>query len=384
MLRMSAYTTVTSQRSMNFDRVRNPFYQRAIREAVTPESVVLDLGAGLGMLGFLAARAGARKVYLVEPEPVIEVTRKVAEANGLENVECIRATVEELELPEKADLIISVFTGNFLLTEDLLPSLFNARDRFLAPGGRMLPDCARMIAAPVSVPDYYQERVNNWALVEASAHDIETYGIDYRAARPFCANSIFFESGENLKPRLLADPACLAELDFMTAGNAGCDSQIAVSIKQSELCHGWLGWFDMRLGAKWLSTAPDAEPTHWRQMFMPLDQPVRVEAGQSAVFGLKRPEHGEWTWTTEIDGRSQRQSTFRSAPFTREMMLRKSERFKPELNERGQAILHVLNHMDGTTSTGQLIDALQQKFGGLFHSREATLQFVKSLVGQYA
>ena len=40
--------------------------------------------------------------------------------------------------------------------------------------------------------------------------------------------------------------------------------------------------------------------------------------------------------------------------------------------------------MDGTTSTGELIDALQRKFGGLFHSREATLQFVKSLVGQYA
>ena len=89
---MSVYSSVEYHRTMNFDGVRNPAYERAIRDAVTSKSVVLDLGAGLGMLGFVAARAGARMVYLVEPEPVIEVTRKVAEANGLDNVECIQAT----------------------------------------------------------------------------------------------------------------------------------------------------------------------------------------------------------------------------------------------------------------------------------------------------
>ena len=95
---MGPYATVSSQRGMNFDAVRNPCYERAIRQCVTADSLVLDLGAGLGMLGFLAARAGARKVYLVEPQPVIEVTRLVAEANGFENVECIQLSAEDLEL----------------------------------------------------------------------------------------------------------------------------------------------------------------------------------------------------------------------------------------------------------------------------------------------
>ena len=89
---MGTYSGVVSHRKMNFDGVRNPVYYQAIRDIVTPDSIVLDLGAGLDMLGFIAARAGARKVYMVEPEPVIKVTRKIAEANGMQNVECIQDT----------------------------------------------------------------------------------------------------------------------------------------------------------------------------------------------------------------------------------------------------------------------------------------------------
>ena len=300
---MGVYSNVEYHRTMNFDGVRNPAYERAIRDAVTPESVVLDLGAGLGMLGFLAARAGARKVYLVEPEPVIEVTRKVAEANGLDNVECIQATAETLELAEKADLILSVFTGNFLLTEDLLPSLFYARDHFLAPGGRLLPDRGRMMVAPVSTPSYYQKNVENWSLAQASTHGIESYGIDYQVARPYMANSMFYGSARNFGAQLLASPACLMEMDFMTATRAECDGSVDSVCKESGECHGWLGWFDMRLGERWLSTAPDAKSTHWRQVFMPLEKPIVVEAGQKLGFSLKRPEYGEWTWRRSLWGR---------------------------------------------------------------------------------
>ena len=217
---MGTYTGVESHRTMNFDGVRNPAYAQAIRDAVTSDSVVLDLGAGLGMLGFIAARAGARKVYMVEPEPVIEVTRKIAEANGLRNVECIQATAETLELAEKADLIVSVFTGNFLLTEDLLPSLFYARDHFLAPGGRLLPDRSRMMVAPVSVPSYYQENVENWSLAQATAHGLESYGVDYQAARSYVANSMFYEAAKKFEAQLLAAPS-LPDGDGFHDGDQG-------------------------------------------------------------------------------------------------------------------------------------------------------------------
>jgi predicted RNA methylase len=124
----------------------------------------LDLDAGLGIPGFIAAELGPRRVFMVEPAAVIEVTRQAVQASAYaDRIECFRGVIEELKLPEPVDVILSVFTGNFLLTEDLLPSLFHARDRWLKPGGFLLPDAAVMAMVPVSAPEYYQDQLACWA-----------------------------------------------------------------------------------------------------------------------------------------------------------------------------------------------------------------------------
>ena len=114
---------------MALDGVRNRAYYDALREVIQPGSVVLDVGAGVGIMGLMAARLGARRVYLVDPEDILEVAREVVRDNGLTGVvECLRARIEDVRLPERADVIVSVLTGNFLVTEDLLETLFFARD----------------------------------------------------------------------------------------------------------------------------------------------------------------------------------------------------------------------------------------------------------------
>ena len=71
---------------MVFDGLRNRAYARALAKIVGPDTTVMDLGAGLGMHGLIAARQGARSVHLVEPAPVLDVTRKIAANNDLDNV----------------------------------------------------------------------------------------------------------------------------------------------------------------------------------------------------------------------------------------------------------------------------------------------------------
>jgi len=374
---MGGYSTIQDHRLMIFDELRNTYYSAAIKKAVDQESVVLDLGAGLGLHGLIAACAGARKVYLVEPALIIDVAKQLVIANDLTGqVDCFTDKIEEIELPGKVDVIISVFTGNFLLTEDLLPSLFYARDKYLNTGGRLIPDRATMDVVPVCALEYYVEHIDCWS---SSSH-----GVDFDLARGFAANSIYHDGPENREVEFLSEPAELLELDFMTVTEASCRSQTQVEIGKEGLCHGWLGWFRLHLGDKWLSTSPLGKQTHWRQVFLPLSEPISVKKGDVLSFELNRPEFGEWTWTVGYGDKYQRHSTFLSEPISTAVLQKKSDAYEPKLSEKGQAAQDVLLRMEGSESTEKIVDHVMIKYRKLFPGRKQADRFVKNVVERYS
>lgn len=378
------YSTITDHRAMVFDGLRNATYYRALKKVITPDTTVMDLGAGLGIHGLNAATLGAASVHLVEPSPVIEVARKIAAENGLKNIRCHQCLAEELKLDERVDILVSVFTGNFLLTEDLLPTLFHARDKFLKPGGQMIPDRARMEVVPVTAPDYYRRHIDAWNAYPENAQERNLPALDHQSVRPFAANSMYYDTAENFEATALGVPVPLMELDFTTATSANCDSQIEVEIEQTGICHGWLGWFQMHLLDEWLSTGSDTASTHWRQVFLPLESPLQVTEGDQLRFALKRPDFGEWTWTTEYAERCQRQSTFLSQPLSPERLLKASDAYQPNRNERGDAARWLLAQMDGNLSVDQLTSRLYAQYPNQFASKADALKLVKHLAKHFS
>ncbi|MGB1253184.1 MAG: PqqD family peptide modification chaperone [Candidatus Promineifilaceae bacterium] len=75
--------SVVHHRSMLFDERCNVAYLHALKQVVTPDSVVLDLGCGLGIHSLLAAQLGARHIYLVEPRNVIAVAEQAAKGRSI-------------------------------------------------------------------------------------------------------------------------------------------------------------------------------------------------------------------------------------------------------------------------------------------------------------
>lgn len=127
-------------RTMIRDRVRTEAFQHAINTVVRPGDVVLDVGAGSGILSLFAARAGAARVYAVERTPIAGLAEQLAAANDLaDTVTVIHGDVTEIDLPEPVDVIVSEWLGGFGIDEGMLPPVIAARDRWLKPGGVMIP-----------------------------------------------------------------------------------------------------------------------------------------------------------------------------------------------------------------------------------------------------
>lgn len=362
---------------MIFDDQRNALYAAAIRNAIDVNSTVIDLGAGVGLHGLLAAKAGAKKVYLVEPAVESGIVARVADRNGLSGrIECIEEVIERSTIPETADVIISVFTGNFLLEEDLLPSLFYARDKYLAEGGTLIPDRAKMEIVPVTAVDYFDKMIGCWSKL--------SQGLDFTLLREFAANTIFYEDHQMMADAFLAEPEEILEVDFMTASEISCSKKVRVTISEDGVCHGWLGWFQIRLGDSWLSTSPREPKTHWRQAFLPLDPPLSVRAGEVMSFELKRPEFGEWVWTVEIGDVRQRHSTFLSNPVSPKTLEKKSDSFRARLNPEGVLALKVLGLLDGNKSTSSIAAEIAMSHPDLFPSLKLARRFIIRLIEQFS
>lgn len=164
------YSAMSNQQLMLEDSVRTTTYMEAIMQnsADFEGKVVVDVGAGSGILSFFAAQAGAAKVYAIEASTIAEVCRTLVEANGLSAViEVVHGTVEGVELPEQADVLISEPMGFMLFHEQMLDSFVLAREKFLRPGGKIFPTKGTMYCGPVCDAEMHSEQVhraNFWDL----------------------------------------------------------------------------------------------------------------------------------------------------------------------------------------------------------------------------
>ena len=144
---------VEHARMLHDDR-RTDDYIAALRQAVRPADIVLDIGTGSGVLAIAAARAGARHVYAVEASDIADVAERVFAANGVQDrVTLIRGWSRDIKLSEPADLLVAEVIGNEPLEEEILETTLDARRRLLKPGARLIPHTLELVARPILIPD---------------------------------------------------------------------------------------------------------------------------------------------------------------------------------------------------------------------------------------
>ena len=200
------------------DDVRTSAFRASIAATVRPGDVVLDVGAGSGILSLFAAQAGAARVYGIERAPAAAaLARRIVADNGLDDrVQIVDGDAESALLPEPVDVIVSEWCGVFGVDENMLAPVLAARDRWLKPGGRLIPGPVTAWIAPVFDP----------AGVEATAFHSRAYGLDLTALAPFGPDEAVWLPGRRRRGR--APGRAAAALGDGPGHHAGAPGQPAV------------------------------------------------------------------------------------------------------------------------------------------------------------
>ena len=293
------YNDFTTHRLMVRDQVRTSAFQSAIAATVGPDQVVLDVGAGCGILSLFAAKAGAKRVFAVERSPqAAELARYLAQVNGFEDIiEVLVGDIRQVNLPAKVDVIVSEWMGTLGVDENMLGAVLWARDHFLAEGGTMIPSKVTAMIAPVA-PAQRTER---------SYFVNQPYGLDLSA---LCESDLseLLMVRRRIVTRDFAAPAQAAWVSDVLADGpesvrAPYEAKLSFAIKKATKVTALAGWFKAELAPKVeLSNAPDAPDTHWGQMLMPLENELDLSSGDALNVEIKAWSVGPgplmfaWRW----------------------------------------------------------------------------------------
>lgn len=172
-----AFQLLNIHDSLLKDTQRNKPFYRALKASITPDSHVLDIGSGSGLWAITAAMLGAKRVVAIEREPMlIGLIKALARANGVaDRVEVVEGDSRHIQLTREFDVIVSETIGHVIFDEQITEIMIDARERFLKPGGVLIPDKVTLMVAgarlarqparlPAGIPgnfDYFQSLLLN-------------------------------------------------------------------------------------------------------------------------------------------------------------------------------------------------------------------------------
>jgi protein arginine N-methyltransferase 1 len=179
---------------------------------------------------------GARRVFAVEPDDVIQLARETAMVNGCaQQIDFYQAFSTEITLPEPVDIIVSDLRGVLPWYQRNIPSIIHARNTFLGHGGVLIPKSDHLWASVVEAPERYHEIVSPW----------ERKDVDMSAAKRVVTNT--FRKARIDAKNLLTTPVCCYKLDYNSIETSDLEAFASLETNRSGTAHGLAVWFDSEL-----------------------------------------------------------------------------------------------------------------------------------------
>ncbi|KAE7998586.1 hypothetical protein FH972_003117 [Carpinus fangiana] len=265
------------------DVVRTKTYQNVIyqNKFLFKNKVVLDVGAGTGILSLFCARAGAEHVYAVECSHMADMAKEIVEANGYSNViTVLKGKVEEIELPvTKVDIIISEWMGYFLLFENMLNTVLYARDKWLAEDGVVLPDKTSLYLTAIEDAEYKDDKIEFWNNV---------YGFDMSCIKKQALMEPLVDTVDQNQIVTNCELLKIMDISKMAPGDASFTAPFKLVAERDDYIHALVAYFDVTFSKchklTGFSTGPRSKATHWKQTVLYLEDVLTICEGET-LFG---------------------------------------------------------------------------------------------------
>ena len=208
----------------------------------------------------------------------------------------IHGDIIDIELPERVDVIVSEWLGGFGIDEGMLVPVIAARDRWLKPGGAMIPSS-----------------VTAWAGLVHDRHLGETlgflqdnpYGLRFDGLVEMTVNEILYsgayrhltEGDRRSEPgRLWTTDADVIPLEQAEAPH---EAETLLRVSDPGTANALALWFSAELApGVSLSVGPADPPTHWGMTTAPLRSPVELTPDMGVRARVRTaPARPMGTWT---------------------------------------------------------------------------------------
>lgn len=277
------------------DPVRRRAILGSLQGRVGPESVVLDLGAGVGLLAVLCCRLGARHVYAVDTNPGIRFLSGLAARNGcVDRITWYHADSRTIDLPEKVDIIIADIRGGVSVVGGSFDIVSDAVARFLKPGGYVIPVLDRIQVAAVTENAVVNELNRLWVDNDLGVDLSSIHGLEMGHMRISKARS----------EDLLSNSLEWAEINWVPIPRIEFRRELIFTIIQRGRLDGFISWFDLTFDEDHaLSNNPSRDHSIYGRAVFLLSRPIVVELGWRVSLRLRLYQNktGEvWSWSGAV------------------------------------------------------------------------------------
>jgi protein arginine N-methyltransferase 1 len=356
-------------------------FAAAIAAHVRAGDTVVDLGAGTGVLSFLACRAGARRVYAIEAGESLEFARLLAARNGFaDRIEFINTPSTHVVLPERVRVIVGDIHDTFGLQAGGLAAIADARERFLAPGGVLIPCRIQLMVAPVEAHDLYRRKLEIW--------NGRVQGIDVSPLRSLAANQPTAARFD--RSQLLADPAALASIDLTRVTQLHVGGTASCEVTREGLLHGICGCFVTTLADRvQMGNVPgDSGTTNFAQAYFPVESPVAVRSGDRVTIRVETHDATAARWQVEVTREGQSlarvdHSTLHAGGLSLQKLRKQADDYRPALTPLGAIKRELLERFDGRHSAAQLESWLAYRSKSVLPSAREAAAFLKQTIERY-